>query len=125
MTAISPRVVQQLGLKPISFVTVHYGNESADSPVYKVDVLLPNRVVVGNVNASQAKNIQGADVLIGMDVITTGDFAVTNANGITCFSFRFPSALDHTDYAAEADKIRKQRENRDKTRRLGRKGKLK
>lgn len=31
-------------------------------------------------------------VLIGMDLITLGDFAVTNKNGQTCFSFRYPSS---------------------------------
>lgn len=31
------------------------------------------------------------DMLIGMDVISKGDFAVTNVGGITTFSFRIPS----------------------------------
>ena len=31
------------------------------------------------------------DVLIGMDVIGTGDFAVTHADGRTCMSFQMPS----------------------------------
>ena len=39
--------------------------------------------------------MQGAfaqfDVLIGMDIITQGDFAVTNLGGKTKFSFRIPS----------------------------------
>jgi len=30
--------------------------------------------------------------LIGMDVITLGDFSITNHNGITCMSFRVPSS---------------------------------
>ncbi len=32
-----------------------------------------------------------ADVLIGMDVIANGDFAVTNHQGKTLMSFRMPS----------------------------------
>ena len=31
------------------------------------------------------------DVVIGMDVICNGDFAVTNKDGNTTFSFRIPS----------------------------------
>ena len=42
-----------------------------------------------------------ADVLIGMDIIGTGDFAVTNLNGLTKFSFRVPS-LEHIDFVADA-----------------------
>ncbi len=33
----------------------------------------------------------GADVLIGMDIITQGDVAITNLGGNTVFSFRIPS----------------------------------
>ena len=33
----------------------------------------------------------GADVLVGMDIITQGDFFVTNRNGQTTFAFRAPS----------------------------------
>jgi uncharacterized protein YchJ len=35
--------------------------------------------------------ISGGDVLIGMDIITRGDFAVTNSDGRTTFSYRWPS----------------------------------
>ncbi len=31
------------------------------------------------------------EALIGMDVITLGDFSITNHNGSTCMSFRVPS----------------------------------
>lgn len=34
----------------------------------------------------------GCDALIGMDVITLGDFSITNHKGITCMSFRCPSS---------------------------------
>jgi len=32
-----------------------------------------------------------------MDIITQGDFAVTNHNGVTKFSFRTPS-MEHIDF---------------------------
>ena len=34
----------------------------------------------------------GIDILIGMDIITLGDFVITNYNNKTVFSFRFPSS---------------------------------
>ncbi len=37
-----------------------------------------------------------------MAVITRGDFAVTNADGFTQFSFRTPSQ-EHIDFVAEID----------------------
>ena len=45
---------------------------------------------------------QGLGVLIGMDIITAGDFAVSNYNGTTMFSFRIPSQKK-TDYVAETN----------------------
>ena len=45
-------------------------------------------------------NMKGAEILIGMDIINQGDFAVTNLNGITKFSFRVPSTA-HLDFVEE------------------------
>ena len=41
---------------------------------------------------------QGIDVLIGMDIISMGDFAVSNFDGKTQFSFRIPSQ-EHVEYS--------------------------
>jgi uncharacterized protein YecA (UPF0149 family) len=46
--------------------------------------------------------LDGIDVLIGMDIITLGDFSVTNFQGNTCMSFRVPS-LHQIDYVEEAN----------------------
>jgi hypothetical protein len=105
-TCISPKISQALKLGAISMAQVHAAGNSYDSPVYKVDVLLPNGLMVVDVRVLEAKNIQGADMLIGMDIITTGDLAITNADNDTWFSFRFPSARLHTDYAEESNRIR-------------------
>jgi hypothetical protein len=37
-------------------------------------------------------NLMGCDVLIGMDIITMGDFVVSNKGGVTVMSFRVPSS---------------------------------
>ena len=41
------------------------------------------------------------DVLIGMDIISQGDFVITASQGKTKFSFQIPSTHD-TDYAKES-----------------------
>ena len=43
---------------------------------------------------------QGIDVLIGMDIISKGDFAISNYDEKTQFSFRLPSQKD-VDYKQE------------------------
>jgi len=124
MTSISPRIAADLQLKPISVVKIHAAGNSFDSPVYKVDLVLPNGLTVLAVSVSEAGNIHGADMLIGMDIITNGDFAITNAGHQTCFSFRFPSSSVHTDYVEEAKALRKKQTHIDQARKLQRKGKL-
>jgi hypothetical protein len=49
-----------------------------------------------------------ADLLIGMDIIGMGDFAVCNADNKTSFSFAIPSFPDRIDLADKADTINKQ-----------------
>jgi len=40
------------------------------------------------------------DIIIGMDIMTQGDLALTNLEGRTVFSFRIPS-LHTVDFEAE------------------------
>lgn len=44
--------------------------------------------------------LNGFDVLIGMDIITLGDCSITNVNGKTVFSFRIPST-ETVDYVQQ------------------------
>ncbi|MDR1231562.1 MAG: retropepsin-like domain-containing protein [Spirochaetaceae bacterium] len=44
-----------------------------------------------------------ADMIIGMDIIGLGDFAVSNAGGRASFSFAMPPFPDRIDFAAKAD----------------------
>ena len=70
----------------------HAEGETSDVDTFLVDILLPNEVLVKGVRVARAV-LKDADVLIGMDIITLGDFAVTNVGGKTKFSFQFPSRI--------------------------------
>ena len=67
--------------------------------MFLVNVYLPNAVAVIDLRVARVK-LRNAGVLIGMDIINSGDFAVTNRGGNTKFSFRMPSQAD-TDFVAE------------------------
>jgi len=99
-TAISYKVVSDLGLPEISRAEVHNVDDVTEAGVYLVNLLLPNKVGIFGVPVTDAANIGGGDVLIGMDIITIGDFAVTNYQGKTMFTFRYPS-LETMDFAKE------------------------
>jgi hypothetical protein len=89
-SVITQRIVDELAIQPISMAVVHGVSGPELSPVYLVDFYLPSGVGVRGLKVTLGK-LPGADVLIGMDVITTGDFAVTNFGGKTVMSFRAPS----------------------------------
>jgi hypothetical protein len=104
-SAISRDVVEQCGLVPTGMTEVSgvHGVETVET--YLVNIRLPNGVTVTNTRVTKA-TLRHADVLIGMDVITMGDFAVTNAGGFTQFSFRMPSQ-GHIDFVAESKRRRR------------------
>jgi hypothetical protein len=51
-------------------------------------------------------DLKDADLLIGMDIIRSGDFAVSNYQNRTIFSFRCPS-LEEIDFQKEIGEANK------------------
>jgi predicted aspartyl protease len=93
-SVVTQQVVNDLGLAPISMAQIHGVSGIAQSPVYLVSILLPMGVTFGMMRVTLGNLPVGTDVLIGMDVITAGDFAISNKKGVTKMSFRVPSAGD-------------------------------
>ncbi len=98
-SVINQKVAEDLGIKAVGMTNVDTASGSTISPVYLVSFILPGKVVIQGLTAVQG-TIRGADVLIGMDVITIGDFAITNLNGKTKMTFCLPSCHD-VDYCKE------------------------
>lgn len=74
-----------------------------ETNVYVVGLHLPNGLGNGFLQVTEMPAIAGAhDILIGMDVISAGDFAISNHEGRTVFSFRMPSA-GRIDFAGEVE----------------------
>lgn len=71
--------------------------------VFLVNLRLPNGVTFHTIHATLGDLPHGSHVLIGMDVVGQGDFAVTNEGGQTWFSYRIP-AQAHIDYVAVHNK---------------------
>lgn len=123
-TVITKEVADKLGLRPIGMKMVAHANGTAEVNEYLVNIALPNQVIVAGIRVTEGK-LQGAEVLIGMNIIGIGDFAVTHVNehGGTTMSFCIPSAeeIDFVPRARE-DEVRKTG-NREARRALNKKGK--
>lgn len=107
-TVITKRVIQECNLQPIGIVVVHGISGPTRVSQYLINVWLPNKVIVPHIQAVVGKIGGEKDVLIGMDIINQGDFAVTNINGKTAFSFRHPS-VERIDFVKFPYKPKPQR----------------
>ncbi len=100
-TVITKKVSQECNLKPISISKVHTAGGTINCPVYVVNIMLRNGVGVPFVRVTEANLTGNFEILIGMDIICLGDFAITNQGGKTTFSFRTPS-VDCIDFVQQA-----------------------
>ncbi|MCY4384135.1 MAG: retropepsin-like aspartic protease [Nitrospinae bacterium] len=91
-TVITRRVVEDCNLKAIGMSRVRGVNDVRSAEAYLINIRLLNDVEFGNLRVIGNERLSGgADVLIGMDIIGAGDFAVSNYQGRTTFTFRCPS----------------------------------
>ena len=100
-SSISKDAAEKLGLIPDSSATIYHANGQSVVNVYDVRLALPNKALFPFVTVVEG-TYSGFDLLIGMDIITKGDFSISNMNGKTTFSFRIPSCKE-TDFMAEQD----------------------
>lgn len=98
-SVITAEVAKQCGLKPTGMISVSTAAGKTTTETYLVSLRLLNEVGFPSVKVSKG-DLAGCDVLIGMDIIGTGDFAVTNKDGKTVFSFRMPS-LERIDFVKD------------------------
>ena len=97
-TCISKELANKLKLIPTGLVNVHTPSGIGTMNKYMINLVLNNEVRFVNLSVMDSEiGKQGIDVLIGMDIISNGDFAVSNYDGKTYFSFRLPSQ-EHVEY---------------------------
>lgn len=99
-SVITRRVVDECGLKPIGLTRVHHAQGTGTYNVYLVGVFLPNAVCIPSLRVTEGQLAGNVDVLIGMDIMSQGDFAVSNRDGRTVFTFRMPST-ERTDFVQQ------------------------
>ncbi|GHT02313.1 hypothetical protein FACS189423_00780 [Bacteroidia bacterium] len=100
-SVISTKIVDNLGLAPIGKTRVFHANGESVVGSYLVNIILPNQIGCSFLQVTEG-DISDTDVLIGMDIISRGDFAVSSVQGKTKFSFQVPSTHD-TDYVKEGN----------------------
>jgi hypothetical protein len=97
---ITKKIVEMLELEPSGIVTIIGVNGKMKRKSFFINFYLPNHVMLPGVKVTECDDLSGNfNILIGMDVIGIGDFAVSNYKNKTSFTFRVPSIeeLNFTD----------------------------
>jgi len=91
-SVITQTLAQKLNLTATGSVMVNHAGGRSPSNTYIVNLYLPNKVLIPGVPVIECPDTVGDfSVIIGMDIICSGDFAITNYKGITRVSFESPS----------------------------------
>lgn len=107
-TTITRRAAEALGLQPIGKGNVTGVNSTSVENVHLAGLILPNGVRFSALRVTECESLSHpndpiqCDVLLGMDVISHGDLAISNLAGQTVLSFRMPS-LERTDYVQDVN----------------------
>ncbi len=105
-SVITTATASSLGLRPVGTTLVNHAGGSSQSNTYLVNFLLPNKVGVAGILVTECPSIaNNAGAIIGMDIISQGDFSITNTDGHTWMTYRLPS-IEPIDYVQEANRIR-------------------
>jgi hypothetical protein len=88
-SVITKKVAKALKLTHIGWTTVRGVTGKARAKVYFVDFVLPSGVQI-QTEVTSSDSLGNCDALIGMDIITLGDFLIFNYGKKTVFSFRIP-----------------------------------
>lgn len=105
-SVVSSTFAQSLGLKPVGMREVHHGDGKSMRSTFMVNFNLPNSVHVAGIIATEfPASHNNFSVIVGMDVITLGDFSLTHVGGKTVMSFRIPSC-EQIDYVMQANRIK-------------------
>ena len=109
---VTKQTAKELNLKPISVSKVSHADGESFANVYLVNIYLPNNLVIPSVRVTECADTAGNfGVIIGMDVITMGDFSITNVNNLTTVTFRIPSKQT-IDYVKEVNDIEQKKFNK-------------
>jgi hypothetical protein len=108
-SVITKKLASELKLVSIGKARV-YGSTGSDvRDKYLFNIFLPNKVGYPGRTVTECEKLAGGfEALIGMDIIASGDFALTNKDGHTMLTFQVPSTHE-LDFSAEISRQNDQR----------------
>ncbi|MEK7258065.1 MAG: hypothetical protein AAB316_25125 [Bacteroidota bacterium] len=109
-SCISKRCAEKLRLKQSDVATMGTASHIVESPIYSAHLLIPNFPTFTFLELLEyQEHVGDCDIIIGMDIISQGDLAITHLGGKTFLSFRIPS-LQTIDFEADLRQMLKEKD---------------
>lgn len=110
-SVVTPHVISLLGISADGVAkTRHAGGESTVR-TYLIDIGLPNRILLPHIRVSECAEADNRfDIIIGMDIISLGDFSITGQGMRRMVSFCLPSTsfIDYVQMLKQMDATNKE-----------------
>ena len=105
LTFIKPALRDRLKLRPLESSSAKFAGIGGivEADVTLVTLLLTSKLIIECWPVYVADFPGNADMLVGMDIVGMGDFAVCNTGGKTSFSFAMPPFPDRVNFADKAE----------------------
>jgi predicted aspartyl protease len=98
ISGITGRMAKRMGINSHGEYSFTHAKGKGALPVYVFDVVFPKGKIFENIEAVEISDDHEFDFLIGMNIISQGDMALTSVNGKAAFSFRVPPAEKYIDF---------------------------
>jgi len=101
-SVISCKLVRKLSLQSIGTAFLNGTNSANKTKLYEITFILANQQRI-NLQVTESPQIEGSgiDLLIGLDVISMCDFALSTDDKSICMSIRYPSRGSLIDFSKE------------------------
>ena len=99
LSVISPEVVTKLKLDIVDNIRIAGINGESLAEVAIISILFPNGAIIKDIRVAICNMTPGNEMIIGMDVITQMDIAITNGGGQTQFSYIIPPLENRIDFS--------------------------
>jgi hypothetical protein len=106
-SVITPYMADLLEVRPINRITVGGVISKGPADIVMITLAIPNHGIYKNMEVAVCPFNTNPDsdthMLIGMDIITQGDFVLSNGDGYTLFSFAAPPSSNKIDLSTWKD----------------------
>lgn len=109
VSAISGKLADRLMLEECACGVLSSMTGDAETRILRAGIVLSSTLCIAPINCVTFDRGQGFDAIIGMDIISRGDFSITNAGGETVLSLRIPPGEEHIDFSVDSKPPKKKR----------------